>query len=92
MAKFGVTLREVLALSHSSSARAEAGASVYLGTLFIVIGVGAILAAWIHYARTRVAIEREQFLPTSRAAALLALAVALFGLALIGYLLFTAAA
>ena len=91
VAKFGITLRQMLALSHGASMPVGAGTSVYLGAVFIGIGILAALAAWIHYACTRIAIEQEQFHPTSRAATALAITVALFGIALIGYLLFTAA-
>jgi len=91
VSKFGITLRQMLALSHPASTPPGAGASVYLGAVLIAIGILTVLAAWIHYARTRVAIEREQFHPTSLAAILLTATVALFGIALIGYLFFTAA-
>jgi uncharacterized membrane protein YidH (DUF202 family) len=56
----------------------------------VAIGVLFALGAWLHYVRTRAAIERGTFRPTSRAGALLTLLAALFGAALIGYLLVTA--
>jgi putative membrane protein len=91
VSKFGITLRRVLALSSTPSASVGTGASEYLGIAFIAIGVLFALGAWIHYARTRAAIERGNFRPVSLAGTLLVVVVAVFGIALIGYLVLTAA-
>jgi putative membrane protein len=91
VAKFGITLRQMLSVSRAASVPTGAGASVYLGAVFITIGILAVLAAWVHFARTRVAIERGRFHPSTPGATLLAVAVALLGIALLGYLFFTAA-
>lgn len=90
VSKFGITLRQILARSDASAPRGT-GTSVYLGVAFIVIGVAFALAAWIHFSRTRAAIEANDFRPASLAATLLTVAVALLGVALIGYLLLAAA-
>jgi putative membrane protein len=90
VARFGIALRQLVALSGRSSAAARPGGSAYLGAAFVAIGVLFAMGAWLHYARTSAAIERGSFRPTSRAGALLTILVALFGVALIGYLLVTA--
>ena len=90
VARFGIALRQLVALSGRTSASGRPGGSAYLGAAFVAIGVLFAAGAWLHYARTRAAIERGGFRPTSRAGALLTIIVALFGVALIGYLLIAA--
>ena len=91
IARFGIALRQLVALSGRSTPPAGPGYSAYLGAAFVAIGVLFAAGGWVHYARTRAAIERGDFQPTSRAGTLLTLFVVLFGVALIGYLLITAA-
>jgi putative membrane protein len=90
VARFGIALRQLIAISGRSAPAGRPGGSAYLGAAFVAIGVLFALGAWLHYVRTRAAIEGGTFRPTSRAGALLTLLVALFGAALIGYLLVTA--
>jgi putative membrane protein len=91
IARFGIALRQLVALSGRSTPPGGPGYSAYLGAAFVAIGVLFAAGGWAHYARTRTAIERGDFQPSSRAGAALALFVALFGAALIGYLMITAA-
>jgi putative membrane protein len=90
IARFGIALRQLVALSGRSAPPSGPGNSAYLGAAFVAIGVLFAAGGWAHYTRTRTAIERDEFHPASRAGALLTLFVALFGAALIGYLLITA--
>ncbi len=90
VSKFGITLRQILARSDGAVPKGT-GTSVYLGVVFIAIGVVFALAAWMHFSRTRAAIEADDFHPTSLAATLLTVAVTLLGVAMIAYLLLTAA-
>lgn len=90
VARFGIAMRQLLALSGRAAAPGRPGGSAYLGAAFVAIGVLFALGAWLHYARTRVAIERDDFRPAGRAGALLTAVVALFGAVLVGYLLVTA--
>jgi len=92
VAKFGITLRQLLEVTGRAAQSTNTGASAYLGAAFVAIGVAFTVGAWVHYARTRVAIEQDRFGATSPAATLLAIVVALFGVAVIGYLLTAAAA
>ncbi|HEV2357394.1 MAG TPA: DUF202 domain-containing protein [bacterium] len=91
VARFGIALRELLAASGKAVPSGRPVGSAYLGAAFVAIGVLFALGAWLQYARTRAAIERDDFRPTGRAGALLTIVVALFGATLIGYLLVTAA-
>ncbi len=90
VARFGIALRQLSALSGRSPAPGRLGASAYLGAAFVAVGVLFAAAAWVHYARTREAIEQNSFRPASPAGVILTIVVALFGLALIGYLLVAA--
>jgi inner membrane protein YidH len=90
VARFGIALRQLIAISGRSVPAGRPGGSAYLGAAFVATGVLFALGAWLHYARTRTAIERGTFQPTSRAGALLTILVALFGAALICYLLIAA--
>jgi len=90
IARLGIAVRQLIAISGRSVPAGRPGGSAYLGAAFVAIGVLFALGAWFHYARTRAAIERGTFQPTSRAGALLTILVALFGAVLIGYLLVAA--
>src|SRR5579872_4694205 len=81
VAKFGITLRQLLEVTGRAAQSTNTGASAYLGAAFVAIGVAFTVGAWVHYARTRIAIEQGRFGAMSPAAAMLAIVVALFGVA-----------
>jgi putative membrane protein len=91
VARFGIALRELGRLAGGSEVSHRPGASEYLGAVLVAVGVVFALAAWLHYAHVRSAIERDDFRPTNPAAAVLTIIVAAVGLALIAYLIVTAA-
>jgi putative membrane protein len=90
VARFGIALHQLVALSGRPSTTQHPGASAYLGAAFVAIGVLFAIAAWLHYTRTRTAIEQDAFRPANPAVTLLTIVVVLFGVALIGYLLVAA--
>ena len=65
-----------------------AGASVWFGTIAIIAGVLLTLAGLLRYRRTRAQLELGTFEPAGFVIDLVGILVALFGLALAGYLVY----
>jgi len=64
------------------------GISVWFGMISIVAGVALTMAGLVRYRRTREQLEREAFEPAGFVIDLVAIVIALFGLALGGYLIY----
>jgi putative membrane protein len=90
VAKFGITLRELL-LAQGSTVR-ESGASLMIGLGFMAMGIFMALAAWFRYQSTMRRIETGDFKPAKAIVTVLAVLAALFGVILAVYLIFTARA
>jgi putative membrane protein len=89
VARFGIVMRELLAEAGRLPHPERPVGSVYLGAVLVAIGILFTLSAWLHYARTRTAIEQDRFHSGNRALIVLAAVVALFGVGVIGYLIVT---
>jgi putative membrane protein len=90
VAKFGITLRELL-LVQGNTVR-ESGASLMIGLGFMAMGIFMALAAWFRYQSTMRRIETGDFKPAKAIVTVLAVLAALFGIILAVYLIFTARA
>jgi putative membrane protein len=90
VAKFGITLRELL-LAQGSTVR-ESGVSLMIGLGFMAMGIFMALAAWFRYQSTMRRIETGDFKPAKAIVTVLAVLAALFGVILAVYLIFTARA
>jgi inner membrane protein YidH len=90
VAKFGITLRELL-LAQGNTVR-ESGASLMIGLGFMAMGIFMALAAWFRYQSTMRRIETGDFKPAKAIVTVLAVLAALFGIILAVYLIFTARA
>jgi inner membrane protein YidH len=64
------------------------GISVWFGMISILGGVALTIAGLVRYRRTREQLEREAFEPAGFVIDLVAVVIALFGLALGGYLIY----
>ena len=89
VARFGIAMRQLLAEAGKLTHPERPAGSAFLGAVLVGAGILFTLAAWRHYGRTRDAIEQGRFDPENRALILLAVVVALFGAAVIGYLIIT---
>ena len=90
VAKFGITLRELLLVSGNTVR--ESGVSLLIGLGFMVMGIFMALAAWFRYQSTMRRIETGDFKPAKAIVTVLAVLAALFGIILAVYLIFTARA
>lgn len=90
VAKFGITLRELL-LVQGNTVR-ESGASLMIGLGFMAMGIFMALAAWFRYQSTMRRIETGDFKPAKAIVTALAVLAALFGIILAVYLIFAARA
>jgi putative membrane protein len=90
VAKFGITLRELL-LVRGNTVR-ESGASLVIGLGFMAMGIFMALAAWFRYQSTMRRLEAGDFKPARAIVTVLAVVAALFGIILAVYLIYTARA
>jgi putative membrane protein len=88
VAKFGITLREFLRLR--GSAEHNSGVSLGIGIGFMLMGIGMAIMSSIRYRRTMQQLDADQFEPAGTIVTILGAAAALFGMILVGYLVYTA--
>ncbi|MGA2431719.1 MAG: DUF202 domain-containing protein [Candidatus Acidiferrum sp.] len=88
VAKFGITLREFLRLQ--GSAERDSGVSLGIGIGFVLMGIGMAITSSIRYRRTMQQLDADQFEPASPIVTILGAATAVFGMILVGYLMYTA--
>ena len=87
--RFGIAVRQFFALE--GKAPKTTGISVWLGMACIGVGVALVFAGARRYRRTRRQIEEGDFEPAGFVIDVVALLIALLGLALAGYLILTLA-
>jgi putative membrane protein len=87
VAKFGITLRELLRVGHQ--AQRESVFSLDIGLGFMAMGIFMAFVAMIRYRVTLRRLETNDFKPARSVVVFLGLITALFGIILGGYLLFT---
>ena len=90
VAKFGITLRELLSVQNRSAQ--ESGMSLAIGLAFMLFGVFLSLAALLRYRNTRRRLEGGGFKPAGGIITVLGIVTALFGAVLGVYLLYTSRA
>ncbi len=84
--RFAIAIRQFMQFQGHESG--TAGLSVWFGTMAIVGGVLLTLAGLLRYRRARVQLESGTFEPAGFVVDLVGILVALFGLALAGYLVY----
>lgn len=84
--RFAIAIRQFMQLQGRVSG--TAGVSVWFGTIAIIAGVLLTLAGLLRYRRTRAQLESGTFEPAGFVIDLVGILVALFGLALAGYLVY----
>jgi putative membrane protein len=87
VAKFGITLRELLRVQ--ARAGESSGMSLAIGLAFMTFGIFLAVAALVRYQHTRRRLEDGQFQPAGPIVAVLSIVTALFGVVLGAYLLYT---
>ena len=90
VAKFGITLRELLLVRGNGVL--ESGVSLAIGLGFMAMGIFMALAAWFRYQSTMRRLEAGEFKPARAIVTVLAVVAALFGIILAVYLIYTARA
>ncbi len=88
VARFGIALREFF-LVQGHSAR-ESNSSLFIGVVFMSIGILFAITASLRYQITMRRIEKAEFQPANTVAILLGVFAALFGAILVIYLILTA--
>jgi putative membrane protein len=86
--RFAIALRQLAQLQ--GQVVRTAGLSVWMGMISIVGGVVMVVAGLLRYRRTRTQLESGAFAPAGFVVDLVAVLTVLFGLALAGYLIYTA--
>lgn len=84
--RFAIAIRQFIQLQ--GRATPTAGLSVWFGTIAMIAGVLLTLAGLLRYRRTRAQLESGTFEPAGFLVDLVGILVALFGLALAGYLVY----
>jgi putative membrane protein len=84
--RFAIAMRQFMQIQGRASP--TAGLSVWFGTIAIIAGVLLTLAGLVRYRRTRAQIESGKFEPAGFIVDITGILVALFGLALAGYLVY----
>ena len=84
--RFAIAIRQFMQIQGRVSR--TAGLSVWFGTIAIIAGVLLTLAGLLRYRRTRAQLESGTFEPAGFVVDLIGILVALFGLALAGYLVY----
>ena len=88
VAKFGITLRELLRFSEP--AKHESGLSLGMGIAFMAMGVFMAVVALFRYRTTQQRLDAGEFKPAKTVIVFLGIITALFGLILATYLALTA--
>jgi putative membrane protein len=88
VAKFGITLREVLPTQYRGPN--ESGLSLAIGVGFMSMGIFMALVSTVRYRSTMKQLMAGRFAPADTAVTVLGVIVAIFGAILAGYLIFTA--
>ncbi len=88
VAKFGITLRELLRVQGHSPQ--ESGASLWIGVGFMAMGIFMSLIALVRYRTTMHRLNADQFKPAGAMVIVLGVVAALFGAILAIYLILTA--
>ncbi|MGA7792868.1 MAG: DUF202 domain-containing protein [Candidatus Acidiferrales bacterium] len=84
--RFAIAIRQFMQLQGRTFQ--TAGLTVWFGAIAIFAGVLLTLAGWLRYRRTRDQLEAGKFEPAGFLVDLVGILVALFGLALAGYLVY----
>lgn len=84
--RFAIAIRQFMQFQGHASG--TAGLTVWFGTISIIGGVLLTLAGLVRYRQTRAQLERGTFEPAGFVVDLVGILVALFGLALAGYLVY----
>ena len=84
--RFGIAIRQFLQIQGHASP--SAGLSVWFGTIAIIAGVLLTVSGLVRYRRTRAQLESGTFEPAGFVVDFIGVLVALFGLALVGYLVY----
>jgi putative membrane protein len=84
--RFAIAIRQFM--QFQGQELRTAGISVWFGTIAIIAGVLLTLAGLVRYHRTRAQLELGKFEPAGFVVDLVGILVALFGLALAGYLIY----
>ena len=84
--RFGIAIRQFLQIQGHPSR--SAGLSVWFGTIAIIAGVLLTVSGLVRYRRTRAQLESGSFEPAGFVVDFVGVLVALFGLALVGYLVY----
>ena len=84
--RFAIAIRQFMQIQGHGSR--TAGLSVWFGTIAIIAGVLLTLLGLLRYRRTRAQLESGAFEPAGFVVDLVGILVALFGLALVGYLVY----
>jgi putative membrane protein len=84
--RFAIAIRQFMQFQGKTSR--TTGLTVWFGTVAIAAGVVLTLAGLLRYRRTRALLESGSFEPAGFLADLVGILVALFGLALAGYLVY----
>ena len=88
VAKFGITLRELL--QTQSRGPSESGLSLLIGVGFMSMGIFMALVSLVRYRATMKQLMAGRFEPADTVVTALGVASAIFGAILAGYLIFTA--
>jgi len=90
VAKFGITLRELLRVQGNS--RHESGMSLAIGVGFMAMGIFMAVVSSFRYRTTMNRLNEDEFRPAGAIVVVLAVVAALFGTILAIYLIYTATA
>jgi len=84
--RFSIALQEFLHFEGRSNAVTSPGLTAWFGFISIIAGVLLVIAGLVRYHKARVQIDSDTFEPAGFVIDLVAILLALFGLALAGYL------
>jgi len=84
--RFAIAIRQFMQIEGRTTG--TAGITVWFGTIAIIAGVLATFAGLLRYRRTRAQLESGKFVPAGFVVDLVGILVAMFGVALAGYLVY----
>jgi putative membrane protein len=84
--RFSIAIRQFMQIEGRTAG--TAGITVWFGTIAIIAGVLATFAGLLRYRRTRAQLESGKFEPAGFVVDLVGILVAMFGVALAGYLVY----
>ena len=85
--RFSIAMRQLTALQGHTVR--TAGMSVWLGSFTILAGLALVVAGLVRYRKTRVQLEAGTFEPAGFVLDLITILTVVFGLVLVGYLIYT---